>query len=119
MQFPHSDGRSGETPRSGLSRLNAKNDNNGDTRPDAAPAAPLSVLMLSPHPSVLGGVSEFAQMLKAHMQCDVDSYCVARMEERREGRLATAGRVMAAPFRLARLVHRGKFNVVHINPSLT
>jgi glycosyltransferase involved in cell wall biosynthesis len=120
MHLPHSDGRSSETPRSGLSRLNVENDNNGDTRPDAVPAAPLSILMLSPHPSVLGGVSEFAQMLKAHfMRCDVTPFWIGSREESREGRLAAAGRVMATPFRLARLAHREEFDVVHINPSLT
>lgn len=79
------------------------------------------MLVLSPDPRVTGGVTVFAEMMKANLTtgCKVTPFWTGSLEDGREGRLATAKRVMLSPFRLARLVHRENFDVVHINPSLT
>lgn len=80
----------------------------------------LSVLMLSPDPRVTGGVTVFIEAMKARLDgCKVTSFWVGSLEDGREGRLAMLGRVLVTPFRLACLVHRNGFDVVHINPSLT
>ena len=78
------------------------------------------MLVLSPDPRVTGGVTVFAEMMKAKLTgCKVTSFWNGSLEDGREGRLAAVWRVLVAPFRLARLVHREQFDVVHTNPSLT
>jgi len=84
------------------------------------PARPLSILMLSPHPSVHGGVTAFVHTLTAHLtRFKVTHLAIGSIQDRHEPLLALLARVVGTPITLARLVRRGNFDVVHLNPSLT
>lgn len=90
-----------------------------DPRADVHPWPLLSVLVVSPHPSVHGGVSAFAELLKARLtRSRATPLWVGSRQDRREGRVATLGRLFWTPLHLRRLVRGGRFDVVHINPSL-
>jgi glycosyltransferase involved in cell wall biosynthesis len=76
--------------------------------------------LLSPDPRVTGGVTVFADLLTRNLtDCRVTAFQVGSLEDGREGALAMARRLLVAPVQLVRLVRRGDFDVVHINPSLT
>jgi glycosyltransferase involved in cell wall biosynthesis len=82
-------------------------------------AIPLSILVLSPDPSVHGGVAAFAEMMKANLvHCRVTSLPVGRTPQRRENIFSTVWRLLYTPLKIAGLVRRQHFDIVHINPSL-
>lgn len=84
------------------------------------PQKNLSVLVLSPDPRVHGGVSVFAEMMKANLKrCRVTSLWVGSIQGQDESMLQVVRRILAAPFATVKLVRRQHFDVVHINPSLT
>jgi glycosyltransferase involved in cell wall biosynthesis len=77
------------------------------------------VLIVSPHPTVYGGVSTFAELLKERLsRYKAASFWVGGVQGRDESGIAVAARVLGAPFRLYRMVRRDRFAVVHLNPSL-
>ena len=80
---------------------------------------PISILMLSPHPSIRGGVTDYVATLTAHLRHSrVVFMPVGRREDQSENGLQTLMRILALPLRVAARVRRESFDVVHINPSL-
>jgi glycosyltransferase involved in cell wall biosynthesis len=78
----------------------------------------LSVLVVSPNPTVPGGVSVFIEAMKRHIAGSrVVSYYIGSPGKGGESTFAVLRRLLAAPFQLALLVRREKFDVVHINPT--
>lgn len=85
----------------------------------AKPAGRLSVLIISPHPQVHGGVSTFIETMKPHLQhCDVTPYWIGSITNEEESTLSTFKRLLLAPWEVVSLVRGQKIDVVHINPSL-
>ena len=78
----------------------------------------LSVLVVSPNPAVPGGVSTFIECMKRHVtRCRVDSFYVGSSGNGDASVWDMAKRLIVAPLKLAFLVRRKKYDVVHINPS--
>lgn len=81
---------------------------------------PLRVLMLSVDPRVPGGVAEFIETLKSRLQhCDVIHVATGSMPGQRETALSVLRRLTVVPLRVAWMGLTGKFDVAHINGSLT
>ena len=78
----------------------------------------LSALVVSPNPSVPGGVSVFIECMKRHVTgSQINSFYVGSKGTGNEPVLTTLQRLFTAPLDLARLVKEKKFDVVHINPT--
>lgn len=85
----------------------------------SSPRARLLVLILSPHPSVHGGVTAFIETMKPHLvQCDIIPFYVGSAQDDKEGAFSKLCRLICAPFAIVSLVRKEKPDVVHINPSL-
>lgn len=86
----------------------------------AVPAKPFrSILILSPDPGVPGGVSVFAEMLKARLPHDrVTALWVGSQYAQQESRFEIMRRLIRIPCQAAGLARRGAVDVVHINPSI-
>lgn len=79
----------------------------------------LSILMISPHPSTIGGVSTYAEMLKRNLRyCGVTPYWVGSRAGRHENNIQKILRLMMDPLKIMRIVRQHRYDVVHINPSL-
>ncbi|MGB4100935.1 MAG: asparagine synthase (glutamine-hydrolyzing) [Alphaproteobacteria bacterium] len=79
----------------------------------------LSLLLISPDPSVPGGVSGFVEMMKTRLKaCRITSLWVGSQHKQKESVAAILKRLSSIPFQVARLVRSGEIDVVHINPSL-
>ena len=79
----------------------------------------LSLLVLSPDPSVPGGVSGFVEMMKSRLKtCRVTSLWVGSQHNQNESVAAIFKRLFGIPLQVARLVRENAIDVVHINPSL-
>ncbi|MDE1900769.1 MAG: glycosyltransferase family 4 protein [Alphaproteobacteria bacterium] len=77
-----------------------------------------AVLVISPDPSVPGGVSAFVDMMKRHVtRSDIVSFYVGSSGRGGENPLSVLWRLIVAPARLMRLVRRRLFDAVHLNPS--
>jgi glycosyltransferase involved in cell wall biosynthesis len=84
-----------------------------------APQKSLSVLILSPPPNVPGGVSNYAEMLKNHIQhTHYTSFWVGKPADHAESMIARLIRLFVVPYRVVRMVENEHIDVVHINPSL-
>ncbi|MDX2028310.1 MAG: glycosyltransferase family 4 protein [Alphaproteobacteria bacterium] len=82
-------------------------------------ARPLSALVLSPRPDTPGGVAAFAETMKANFSyCRVTSLPVGQKPGEKENIFAQAKRLITLPLNAASLARKGRFDVVHINPSL-
>ena len=78
----------------------------------------LSVLVVSPDPSVPGGVSVFIECMKRHLTAShVESFYIGSKGVGKESALSVMQRLFKAPRELTALVKDKKFDVVHINPS--
>ena len=95
-------------------------DQEAASRSDVLPSgAPLSVLVLSPEPRVQGGVTVFAETMKARLKhCEVTPVWVGSASGIKENPLAMVWRLLGKPFTVARMVRRKHFDVVHVNPTL-
>ena len=100
--------------------MNRQNLSRSTVPPPADDSPPAGVvLIVSPHPTVHGGVSTFAELLKERLtRFKAASFWVGGVQGRRESGIAVAAHVLGAPFRLYRMVRREPFAVVHLNPSL-
>jgi glycosyltransferase involved in cell wall biosynthesis len=79
---------------------------------------PVCVLVISPNPKVHGGVSTFVELMKEHLKnCRVTSFWVGSISGEKESASEVILRFFTSPFRVACIVARGKFDVVHINPT--
>jgi hypothetical protein len=79
---------------------------------------PVCVLVISPNPKVHGGVSTFVELMKEHLKnCWVTSFWVGSISGEKESASEVILRFFTSPFRVACIVARGKFDVVHINPT--
>ncbi len=81
---------------------------------------PLSVLIVSPAPEVFGGVSTFIETLKRHLRnCQVEDFRVgSSVHGSKENIFSILKRLCSAPFQIAAMAKRRKFDVIHLNPSL-
>lgn len=80
----------------------------------------LSVLMLSPDPRVLGGVTTFAATVQQYLAgYEFTPLSNGSLEHNPESAFATLKRLLVTPLRLFRMVRAKHYDVVHINPSLT
>lgn len=78
----------------------------------------LSVLILSPYPHIRGGVSAYAETLKAHLRhCDVTAFGVGSPTDN-ENIFSLVWRLLNCPVKIVLLARRRKLDVVHLNPSL-
>jgi glycosyltransferase involved in cell wall biosynthesis len=78
----------------------------------------LSVLVVSPDPTVPGGVSVFIACMKRHvMHSRIESFFIGSSGRGGETFFSRLKRLFTAPVALARRVKRQKYDVVHINPS--
>jgi glycosyltransferase involved in cell wall biosynthesis len=79
---------------------------------------PVSVLIISPNPKVHGGVSTLIETMKPLLtNCRVTSFWIGSISGEKESAAETIARFFISPFRVAWIVARGKFDVVHINPT--
>jgi len=79
-----------------------------------------SVLVVSPNPSVPGGVSVFIEGVKRNVtQTRIDSFFVGSSGKGDEPRWKIATRLVVAPFQLVHrvMMNAYKYDAVHINPS--
>jgi hypothetical protein len=78
----------------------------------------VSVLIISPNPKVHGGVSTLIETMKPLLtNCRVTSFWIGSISGEKESAAETIARFFISPFRVAWIVARGKFDVVHINPT--
>jgi len=78
----------------------------------------LSVLIVSPDPSVPGGVSVFIDSMKRHVtRSIVSSFTVGSSGRGGESVSDVVWRLIAAPVALMSRVRAQKFDLVHLNPS--
>jgi glycosyltransferase involved in cell wall biosynthesis len=81
---------------------------------------PIRVLMLSVDPRVLGGVAEFIETLKPRLKhCVVTQISTGSGPGRRESRVSVLLRVLTVPLRVAWRELTQRYDVVHVNASLT
>jgi len=95
--------------------------------PDGSPpdaGVPLSLLMLSPDPKVVGGVTTFIKMVMERLvNCKVTFMAVGSLKEQagnmemREGLFPLLKRIVIIPFKVAYIASHQHFDVIHINPS--
>jgi glycosyltransferase involved in cell wall biosynthesis len=80
----------------------------------------LRVLMLSVDPRVPGGIAQFIETLKSRLTCsDVTHLSVGSIPGEHESPLSVFLRVVVTPIRVAALDLFGRYDVVHLNASLT
>jgi glycosyltransferase involved in cell wall biosynthesis len=78
----------------------------------------LSVLVVSPDPSVPGGVSVFIDCLKRHLtRSAATGFYIGSRGRGDESVLGVCWRMLTAPVALMEKFHTEKFDVVHLNPS--
>ena len=81
---------------------------------------PLRVLMLSVDPRVPGGVAQFIETLESRLKnCEVIHVATGSIPGQRESITAQLRRLIAVPLRVGWLGLRSRYDVVHINGSLT
>jgi glycosyltransferase involved in cell wall biosynthesis len=78
----------------------------------------ISALVVSPNPSVPGGVSVFIECMKRHVSnSNVESFYIGSSGRGGASPFQTLKRLIVGPIELARRVRARKYDVVHINPS--
>lgn len=81
---------------------------------------PLRVLMLSVDPRVPGGVAQFIEALESRLQdCDVIHVATGSIPGESENVVSLLLRLVTVPLRVAWMGLRRRFDVVHLNGSLT
>lgn len=81
--------------------------------------ARISCLITSPHPRVPGGVSAFVETMKRHFHItEYRSIWVGRVPGEAESWVRALFRVLYVPLQVFGAIRSGKFDVVHLNPSL-
>ena len=80
---------------------------------------PLNVLILSPNPSVHGGVSTFIELMKRNLKTThAIALWVGSIQGEKESPATLLWRLVSIPVRTACHVCRKQIDAVHINPSL-
>lgn len=83
------------------------------------PPHSLNALILSPDPSVHGGVSTFIELMKRNLtRTHAVPLWVGSRHDQKESLPALVWRLLSVPVRTAYRVRRERIDVVHINPSL-
>lgn len=78
---------------------------------------PLSVLMVSPHPSIPGGVAAYAEILKKNIKTiKVSSYYVGKPAQA-ENIFRIFTRFVLTPLRICSAIRKASCDIVHLNPS--